>query len=263
MARRPKTPSDMRARPVSLTDLARLETLYSFRDRNTVVDWLEKYPFLVPLLFEAPSHIRKYFPDEPLFLEVCFDPEIAELTQLVAYIATDPDVDEAMERLDRLAEEWWLEVIDQGEWKMDVNIEFHGTSSEGRGYLEEVTAMNPALAVMSLAQKDLEQLERLYILRDGDTVIRFLEEHLFLLPELLEVPGKIQAHFPNAPLSLQLVLDPEEPGLDHLTVGIGTTLSVDEAMDQLDHFDEAWLPVTEPDVLMKLNIDVEWSSDEL
>jgi len=121
MARRPKPDSSTLESPVSPADLARLEALYTFRDRDTVTGWLDRYPFLVPLLLDAQPHLRKYFPDEPIFLQVEFDPEEAELTHLGAYIATD--LDESIERLDRFGVDWWLDVIAQTNLKLNFSIE--------------------------------------------------------------------------------------------------------------------------------------------
>ena len=115
---------DRQTNGVSPADLARLEELYGFREHDTVVDWLEKYPFLIPLLLEGYDQMRRQFPDAPISLQIVYDPEDAKLTELVAYIATDLNDDEALKRLYRIGEDWWLHVISQADLKMDIDVEF-------------------------------------------------------------------------------------------------------------------------------------------
>jgi hypothetical protein len=55
-------------------DIESLENLYNFRQKTQVLEFLEKHPFLIPLLLEAHPHIRQHFPDSPLFLEYVPDP---------------------------------------------------------------------------------------------------------------------------------------------------------------------------------------------
>src|SRR5215472_16363143 len=63
-----------------------IEKLYIFRDPPEVTSFLEEYPFLIPLLQEARMHIRRYFPDSDVILEVVTDPEIMDQRDLVAWI---------------------------------------------------------------------------------------------------------------------------------------------------------------------------------
>ncbi len=85
-------------------DLATLEQLYSFRGRTEVLQFLDHYPFLIPVLLEAPEKIRRYFPDSHLFLEVVPDPEIIDYVQLVLSILMKLDPHEAVKRLHQLDE---------------------------------------------------------------------------------------------------------------------------------------------------------------
>lgn len=72
-------------------DMEALEQLYTFRGRTEVLQFLNQYPFLVPVLLEAPDKIRHYFPDSQLFLEVDRDPEIIDWMMLVLSILMDLD----------------------------------------------------------------------------------------------------------------------------------------------------------------------------
>ena len=47
-----------------------IDKLYTLRDANEVTGFLEENPFLIPLLQEAYMHIKEYFPDSDVVLEV-------------------------------------------------------------------------------------------------------------------------------------------------------------------------------------------------
>ncbi|WP_250125351.1 hypothetical protein [Chroococcidiopsis sp. CCMEE 29] len=85
-----------------------LEQFYTFRGRNEVLQFLDRHPFLVPVLLEAPEKIRHYFPDSQLFLEVERDPEIIDYVKLVLSILMKLDPNEAVARLNQLDWNWGL-----------------------------------------------------------------------------------------------------------------------------------------------------------
>src|SRR6266436_8954534 len=60
-----------------------IEQLYRLRNAEDVWHFLETHQYLAPLLIEAHSHIRKYFPTDALFLEYAADPEIVGEEQLI------------------------------------------------------------------------------------------------------------------------------------------------------------------------------------
>src|SRR5215469_13388283 len=85
-----------------------IEKLYIFRDANEVTGFLEENPFLIPLLVEAYAHIKEYFPDSDVCLEVAHDPELIGQKQLITFIVVGPNVENASQTLDHLDENWWL-----------------------------------------------------------------------------------------------------------------------------------------------------------
>ncbi|HID61453.1 MAG TPA: hypothetical protein EYP49_01715 [Anaerolineae bacterium] len=101
-----------------------LERLYTFRRRVEVLGFLEKYPFLAPLLLEAYDRIRIYFPDSPLFLEVVTEPEANDDYQLVVSVAIVLDPDEALESLEQFDEDWWLDALDRAQGMLCIDVEF-------------------------------------------------------------------------------------------------------------------------------------------
>ena len=92
---------------ISQSDIETLEKSYIFRDKTEVIDFINKYPFLLPVVLEAPVQISNYFPEQRLLLQVINDPEIPNYVHLVlSIILTDLDPDEAMDREDELRRNW-------------------------------------------------------------------------------------------------------------------------------------------------------------
>jgi hypothetical protein len=101
-----------------------LERLYIFRDREEVLWFLERYPFLVSLLLEAYEEIWNYFPYSQVSLEVISDPEALDEYQLLASISTSLAPDEAIDKLEQFDESWWLDALDRVQSKLCIDVEF-------------------------------------------------------------------------------------------------------------------------------------------
>lgn len=102
-----------------------LEKLYTFRRPMEVSEFLEARPFLVPLLVEAHDKIGEYFEPQPeVVLEVVADPEADDERELFAFIQTSLLPEEALDRLERLDDDWWLDAADRGEGKLCLHVEF-------------------------------------------------------------------------------------------------------------------------------------------
>ncbi|MBD6615148.1 hypothetical protein FNW02_04600 [Komarekiella sp. 'clone 1'] len=93
---------------ISPADIETLEQFYTYRERTKVLEFLDKHPFLVPVLLEAPKKIRHYFPNSQLFLEVFIDPESINWVQLILSILMKLDPYEAVARLNKLDWDWGL-----------------------------------------------------------------------------------------------------------------------------------------------------------
>ena len=124
------TAVDKQDAPVSVTKVTispdALIPLYTFRRPDEVKEFLQTYPFLIPLLVEACGKIETYFPPDPsVVLEVVTDPEALDDRQLVAFIQTDRHPEDALARLDRLDTEWWLDASRKSENKLCIHIEYH------------------------------------------------------------------------------------------------------------------------------------------
>ena len=113
--------------PPSRADIESLKRFYVFRGTD-ILEFLEKHPFLVTLLLEAPDRIRQYFPDSPLFLEVVTDPEAGSRDDDMLWIYIDrgdiTDSEEAIDTLEQIDDdEWWLDAEPRAKGKMFFNLD--------------------------------------------------------------------------------------------------------------------------------------------
>lgn len=219
--------------------------------------WLELYPFLVPFLFEGHERLRKYFPNEPMALQVSYDPEDARLTHLTALVLIGEHMNGAdvSERMDRFCQDWWFDVMNE----VDLKLQFYEDFGAAEDYdsAEEGNSVSAVSHPASIHQSDFDQLTGLYTVQQPEEVWEFLHYNSFLIPHLYELSNQIRRYFPDAPLSLSVGRDPEEPALDHLMLEIAANLPVKVGLDRLEQFEDEWLPNTRPSVRMKLLVNVE------
>jgi hypothetical protein len=118
--------TNSQALPPASSDVFNLniDKLYIFREVNEITSFLEENPFLIPLLQEAYTHIKRHFPLSDVVLEVVTDPEIMGQKDLVVFIVVEQKAEEASRALDRLDEEWWLDTLDRAEDKLHITLEF-------------------------------------------------------------------------------------------------------------------------------------------
>jgi len=110
---------------VESSRLRQLGEFYYFRDMPPVRRFLRAHPQLTEVLLEAHAHLQKCFgPDPQVALEVVSDPEAEGPDELLAYILTSLPADEALARLDRLDEEWFLDQLDRVGTFFNFNLEF-------------------------------------------------------------------------------------------------------------------------------------------
>jgi hypothetical protein len=87
----------------------------------------------------------------------------------------------------------------------------------------------------------LRQIESWYTVKEPRAVRKFIQKHPLLVDLLIEAYTPLTDFFgPDPQVSLSVVSDPEEAGLDELVGSIQTPLSPDEALERLDAFDEYW-----------------------
>lgn len=105
--------------PPETADL--LSTEYAIRRPDEVAGFLETYPFLVPLMREARPVIARHFgAATPVVLEVSYDPEDDDLTELIAVVQTERPWEETRAQEERFGEDWWLTNIHRADCRLAI-----------------------------------------------------------------------------------------------------------------------------------------------
>lgn len=88
--------------------------VYTFRDRETVRDFLRSHPQLNDILMEAQRPLRHRFgPSVKVTLDVIDDPDMSGHRQMFGVILTSLSIDEAFDRLQALRREWLVYQLDR------------------------------------------------------------------------------------------------------------------------------------------------------
>jgi hypothetical protein len=91
-----------------------------------------------------------------------------------------------------------------------------------------------------MTQLQTPPLENLYTFRDPEEVRGFLHEHPILLALLREGHPSIRMVFGSAPLTLQVVADPDDLDNRQLVLFIEANTVPGTAFQQLQELDRAW-----------------------
>lgn len=87
----------------------------------------------------------------------------------------------------------------------------------------------------------LQPLSQAFAFRRPEEVAKFLQEHPFLVPLLMEAHSKVAQYFgPSPEVVLEVVTDPEAIDDRQLVAFIRTDLDPTEALASLDRFDKGW-----------------------
>jgi hypothetical protein len=96
---------------------------YAVRRPLQVSSFLLRHPPLTGIVTEAQSRIAEHFPQADLILEVRKDPEVTR-EELFIFIRTALVPDDALERLEALEDDWWLDVLPEVAGILCINLEF-------------------------------------------------------------------------------------------------------------------------------------------
>lgn len=103
----------------------KVEELYSYRNPPAVVGFLRAYPHLMEFLLEAYPYLERHFGPEPdIVLELVAYPEETAYDELVAWIQSEDQVREGLEKLEEFEEEWFLDRLAEIGNEFNFNIEF-------------------------------------------------------------------------------------------------------------------------------------------
>jgi hypothetical protein len=87
-----------------------------------VAAFLDKHPFLKPILAEAPDKIRKFFPNARIEYKVVEDPEEIDSQIIVIYVYTHLSVKETTGKLELLDKDWYLDACSKGQCKIFIKV---------------------------------------------------------------------------------------------------------------------------------------------
>ena len=112
---------------------------------------------------------------------------------------------------------------------------------------------------VSIDQTEIDQIEKLYTLRERSEVLQFLNHYPFLIAILLEAPDKIRDYFPGDPIFLEVVIDPESisPDDDTMFIIIASNIDPEESLERLWELDKNWWLKASIPSQNKLEINVE------
>lgn len=85
---------------------------YQLDDEADILAFLERFPAVAPLLFDIRSNIRRFFDEDPVRLEMFYDPEWPDDgPQLVVNIQTRYASHQALDRIHQFDADWWLKKL--------------------------------------------------------------------------------------------------------------------------------------------------------
>jgi len=106
------------------------------KERISILYFLNKNAFLVPVLFKVEDKINFFFKDElaDITLEKFLNPETGE-EKIILTIILDTTPEKALERFKEFRNNWWLNVVKNTNWKLEIDIDF--VSSKKRKYVRK------------------------------------------------------------------------------------------------------------------------------
>lgn len=113
---------------ISQPDFGRLSPLvglpFEIPDQRSVASYLRNHPDAKNALRHTYRALRTLFFDEPLRLEVYRDPEGEVGPKLAIYVETSEAPEEALSKLDKFDETFWLDHLDEYDTYLCINISY-------------------------------------------------------------------------------------------------------------------------------------------
>ena len=94
------------------------------KERISILYFLNKNAFLIPIISEAEDKINFFFKDElaDITLEKFLNPETGE-EKIILTIILDTTPEKALERFKEFRNNWWLNVVKNTNWKLEIDID--------------------------------------------------------------------------------------------------------------------------------------------
>ena len=103
--------------------MSELKREFQISDEDETLAFLERHPTVAPLLFDIRSNIRRFFGEDPVRLDMFHDPEWPQDDpELVANIQTALEPKEALARLQKFDDEWWIKRLSETRPPLIVSI---------------------------------------------------------------------------------------------------------------------------------------------
>jgi len=122
-------------------------------------------------------------------------------------------------------------------------------------YVSEITPSRAIVRILSTDEKNLNFimviLSNMYKLRRPNEIRDFLQDNEYLNPLLSDAYNNLQSYFPGSTIFMEV-----EHG--ELVISVGTKLPPEQAIENLDKFDEEWWLDACIDSRAKLCITVEY-----
>jgi len=127
-------------------------------------------------------------------------------------------------------------------WLLDVTVSHLQTMTQPAPIFFRVPRWEyVGASTVKAFEQALQQIENFYLVTNPQTVRQFVRLHPYLAELLIEAFAPLREFFgPDPQVSLSVVSDPEQEGLEELLGSILTPLPPDEALARLDAFDEYW-----------------------
>jgi len=107
---------------------ALLANHYELGELDVTRDFLHKHPELISYLMGSVTHIEKHFPGSPRTLSVEYDeddePGGESVERLYVLISVSPYLATAQERMNRLDDEWALDVCDDTNELIVIDLDY-------------------------------------------------------------------------------------------------------------------------------------------
>jgi hypothetical protein len=85
---------------------------------------LNSNEYLIDLVDEALGRLRDHFPKAHLVLSIEDDPDSYEPEELVCFVRTEQDVEEAEAAYDKFRDEWWLDAKRLAKGRFSIVVEY-------------------------------------------------------------------------------------------------------------------------------------------
>jgi hypothetical protein len=86
--------------------------------------FLNSNEYLIDLVDEALGRLRDHFPKAHLVLSIEDDPDSYEPEELVCFVRTEQDVEEAEAAYDKFRDEWWLDAKRLAKGRFSIVVEY-------------------------------------------------------------------------------------------------------------------------------------------